>query len=127
MGLDDMGATAAGRLLASNVTSGGGDGVTTPAATGGEANHTLALGEAPHGQFTFNDATHQHLWGTQDFTIIQGSTIAQTIQLPQNEPGAPNNWFTNSQSTGAHITDHAGGGTHNNMHPFMLGTWFVKL
>jgi hypothetical protein len=127
LGVDDMGAAAAGRLLASNVTSGGGDGVTTPAATGGEANHTLALAEAPNGQYTFNDANHNHNFGSQNFTIIEGSTLAQVIQLPENEPGAQNNYTTTQNSTGASITDHAGGGTHNNMSPFVLGTWFIKL
>ena len=41
VGLDDMGAAGAGRILPGNVTSGGGDNQTTPAATGGEANHVL--------------------------------------------------------------------------------------
>ena len=47
VGLDDMGEAAAGKILSSNVTSGGGDGPTTPNATGGEANHTLVAAEFP--------------------------------------------------------------------------------
>src|SRR5258708_8365403 len=42
-----MGNAPAGRLLASNVTSGGGDTITTPNATGGEANHTQSIAELP--------------------------------------------------------------------------------
>jgi hypothetical protein len=125
MGLDNMGAAAAGRILQSNVTSGGGDGPTTPAATGGESNHTLVLGEAPQGQFTFNDAAHQHDVGFQDLTVGEGTTVP--ISLAQPEQGGPIEEVTSSSVTGASITDHAGGGPHNNMQGFMLGTWFLKL
>jgi hypothetical protein len=125
-GLDDMGGAASGRLLASNVTSGGGDGVTTPAATGGESNHTLTLAEAPAGQFTFNDAAHQHNVGSQNATIIAGSLGPIIIQQPAGGPG-PNNTSTSASGTGASISDHAGSGAHNNMPSFILGTWFVKL
>ena len=124
VGLDDMGAGAAGRILASNVTSGGGDGVTTPAATGGEAVHTLALTEAPRGQFTFNDSFHQHEIGTAPQTVVEGGGLPLSFLFPV--PGGSNAPTTPSM-TGASISDHAGGGAHNNMHPFMLGTWFVKL
>lgn len=125
-GLDDMGAAAAGRLLASNVTSSG-DGVTTPAATGGEANHTLVLGETPTGQFTFNDAAHEHVVGSNTQVVVEGGAIPINFQVPTNYPGGGGNWTTSFSSTGASISDHAGGGAHNNMPDFMLGTWFVKL
>lgn len=123
-GLDDMGASAAGRLLASNVTSGGGDGVTTSAATGGEANHTLVLAEAPPGQITFNDAQHSHQYLSQSENKGSAGIF---IEQPISAPGSGNTWFTATSFTGASVSDHAGGGSHNNMHPFMLGTWFVKL
>jgi hypothetical protein len=124
-GLDDMGGAAAGRILTSNVTSGGGDGPTTPAATGGEANHTLTLGEAPTGQFTFNDAAHEHEVGSQTTPFLSGTGPA-TLQQPVNGPG-PNNTLTSPALTGASISDHAGGGAHNNMPPFGLVTWYMKL
>jgi hypothetical protein len=122
-GLDDMGGAAAGRLLVPNVTSGGGDGVTTPAATGGEANHTLVLGEAPTGQFTFNDAAHDHQVGSTPQVIVEGGGLPTAFQFPT----AGSNLPTTFAVTGASISDHAGGGAHNNMPDFMLGTWFVKL
>jgi hypothetical protein len=126
-GLDNMGSADAGRLLASNVTSGNGDGITTPAATGGEANHTLTLAEAPQGQITFNDAQHQHAVGTNNLTIVQGGGLPTTIQQPVGEPGGTEQFATTVAATGASVSDHAGGGAHNNMPPFMLGTWFQKL
>jgi hypothetical protein len=126
-GLDDMGGAAAGRLLNSNVTSGGGDVVTTPAATGGEANHTLALVEAPSGQFTFNDAAHQHDVGFGIQSLFGGASLLVNVETPVNFPGTSTNVLTSVSGTGASISDHAGGQAHNNMAPFMLGTWFVKL
>ena len=121
-GLDDMGNVQAGRLVPSNVTSSG-DGVTTPAATGGEANHTLLLAEAPTGQITFNDANHNHEIGESTFLIVEGGAEATTVY----RPASGSSYNTTDSQTGASISDHAGGGSHNNMSPFILGTWFAKL
>jgi hypothetical protein len=126
MGLDNMGAAAAGRILQSNVTSTG-DTPTTPAGTGGESNHTLLLVEAPQGQFTFNDAVHQHQVGVVNSPIFNGSSALIDIPEPTNFPGPSTNVVTSTSATGASISDHAGGGAHNNMQGFMLGTWFLKL
>lgn len=63
LGRDQMdAATPAGRLLAANVTSGGGDGVDTAAATGGETNHTMLLTElvAHTHANTLTDNLHTH-------------------------------------------------------------------
>jgi hypothetical protein len=123
IGLDDMGASAAGILLASNVTSGGGDGPTTPAAWGGEANHTLALSEAPHGQFTLNDHAHSHsIAGT-----TSGITSPGSVSFTEALGSTPTSFSTNSVTTGVTITDNAGGGSHNNMSPFVLGTFYIKM
>jgi microcystin-dependent protein len=129
-GLDNMGASASGRLVSQNITSAG-DGVTTPAATGGEGAHTLVLTEAPNGQYTFNDPGHYH-----NYTYYTYSFLSQNIV----EGGAPvivncltgetlNTGTANTSDvvTGASITDHAGGQAHNNAQPLMLGTWFIKL
>lgn len=126
-GLDSMGGAPAGRILAANVTSGGGDGVNTPAATGGEANHTLTLPEAPTGQITFNDAVHAHNVGGIPDVIVQGGGSLKTTNDVVDAPGAPEQFITSSNLTGASVTDHAGGGAHNNMSPFMLGSFYVKL
>ena len=117
-GLDDMGASAAGRLLAANVTSGAGDGPTTPGATGGEANHTLLLAEAPTGQFSLNDPGHHHS------VPNSGASNSPGGAFPTGGSGAG---VTGAASTGITLTDNAGGGAHNNMNPFMLGTWHQKL
>jgi hypothetical protein len=120
VGLDDMGNTPAGILQAKNVTSGGGDGVTTPGATGGEAVHTLLLAEAPTGQFTMTDPGHSH---TLPFSV-NTVTGASGASFPSNGTSAYN---TGTSTTGITLQDHAGGGNHNVMNPFMLGTWYLKL
>jgi hypothetical protein len=117
-GLDDMGTAAAGLLQPKNVTSAG-DTVTTPGATGGESVHTLVLAEAPTGQFTFHDPGHTH-------TVPSGGPSTGQAASPGSAGWAASQ-TTGSSTTGASITDHAGGGSHNVMSPFMLGTWFQKL
>jgi hypothetical protein len=126
VGLDDMGNSAKGLILASNVTSSG-DSATTPAATGGEANHTLAVSEAPVGLSSLTDPGHQHppLANTQFFaannaasSFLVGGGSSNPYQLAAD---------TGTATTGITLTDHAGGAAHNNMQPFMLGTWYVKL
>ncbi len=129
-GLDDMGNIAAGRILSGNVTSGGGDGPTTPQASGGEANHTLTLAQAPPGQFTFNfnDPGHNHaplnggnfVTSPNHTAIISGSNIGVWSQGDATTAA-------NTTGISASITDHAGGQSHNVMNPFMLGTWYQKL
>ena len=120
VGLDDMGNGAAGILQASNVTSGGGDGPTTPGATGGEANHALSIAElAAH---THTDAGHTHQFTYSTVTESNGGNTAVTgIQ----QSGGGNTVTT--QSTAATLSTTGSGTAHNTMQPFMLGTWFMKL
>jgi microcystin-dependent protein len=120
VGLDNMGATAAGRLLASNVTSGGGDGPTTPNATGGEANHTLITAETPTHNHTITDPGHNH---STSFTQIAGSTPGVTSA---NNSGVLS-LVTGTSTTGITINNTGGGGAHNNMSPFVLGSFYIKL
>jgi len=126
VGLDDMGNVAAGRIAATNVTSGGGDGVTTPQATGGEANHALTIAELAAHNHTATDAGHAHTF---------------TYNHPDSNPatGAGGN-VSNIQTAGGTVTvttasgtanitvANAGSGTaHNSMGPFSLGTYYMKL
>lgn len=126
VGLDDMGNAAVGRLLASNVTSGGGDGVTTPAATGGEANHTLISTEMPAHTHAITDPGHAH-----SVTIALTIPPAQQFAAQAGPAAATNGTTTLSTTnvmTGITGTQSTGGdGAHNNMPPFILGTWYLKL
>jgi microcystin-dependent protein len=125
-GLDDMGAMAAGRLLSSNVTSGGTDGPTTPNATGGEANHTLLTAEMPSHTHVATDAGHVHPFtysASSSFSVGGASTAVQGIAATGDAFGTG----TNTGTANVTNANTGGGGAHNNMEPFILGTWYLKL
>ena len=129
VGLDDMGNTAAGRIFNQNVTSGGGDTVTTPGASGGEALHTMALGElvAHNHPVNITDPGHFHtpigggifidLGGGDGTTGWQSNSIAPTASK------------TTTNTTGiTATTSNTGSGTpFNVMTNFMLVTFYMKL
>jgi hypothetical protein len=119
VGLDDMGAAAAGRLLASNVTSGGGDVATTPNATGGEANHTMVTADLVAHNHTITDPGHTHQVGT---------TLVALTQLGNNYLALGTGQISGPSTTGITINNSTGGGQpFNVMSPFMLGTWYIRL
>jgi hypothetical protein len=119
-GLDDMGNTAAGRLQSSNVTSGGGDTVTTPNATGGEANHTITQAQLPSYALPVTDPGHTHniTIGTNNVFMNGGATAAEI---------ASGTTVTASSTTGVTVNSGGSGAAHNVMNPFMLGTFYQKL
>jgi hypothetical protein len=130
VGLDDMGSTAAGRMLASNITSGGGDGVTTPMATGGEANHTLAQIELPaiKPAITITDPGHNHTLHSAASPGGSPGFSNSSLGVASGNPNAAGN--TDSATTGitAAFTSNLGSATPLNvMQPFALGTWHMKL
>jgi microcystin-dependent protein len=129
-GLDDMGSAAAGRILASNVTSGGGDGPTTPAATGGEANHTLVVAEMARGLVTLTQSPHSHAPNSPSTGYLENLIAAGAIGLAGS--GAPAIDVTTAPTTASAnanviLTDNGGNGAHNNMPPFVLATIYLKL
>ena len=130
VGLDDMGASAAGRFT--GVPFAPGDGGTTPGGTGGENTHTLLTAEMPaHAHAAFiRDPGHFHTQGTAPGiqwstpgagTLTQGSTSTNTTGV-----------HVNSVNGGSSGTDDAtasvgGGGAANTMQQFQLGTWYMRL
>jgi microcystin-dependent protein len=118
-GLDDMGATAKGLLQALNVTSSG-DTVTTPFATGGEAVHTQTVAEMAAHNHGITDPGHSHAWGVA--SAATAGTGTQTANGTQNS-----NFTTSVVTTGITINSAGSSMPFNNMSPFMLGTWFMKL
>jgi hypothetical protein len=121
-GLDDMGNTAAGRLLGSNVTSGGGDTPTTPNATGGEANHTLTQAQLPaiSPSITITDPGHTHT------TAVAGATNSASGG-GQATPQGGNTGTSMTGITAAFTSTLGSGAAANVMNPFMLGTFYQKL
>jgi microcystin-dependent protein len=120
-GLDDMGASAAGRIASSNVTSGGGDTQTTPLATGGEANHTMLLAEIAAHNHTITDPQHNHVMGTA--AGVQSGPSFSALEV-----GVGGVFGSSPALTGITATNNNGSGTpFNNMSPFALGSFYIKL
>lgn len=116
-GLDDMGNTAAGRLTNALFSVGN---ATTAYSVGGEPTHTLVLNEAPKGQYSYTDPGHTH-------TVSGVQLEGQTAGGGGYYNGVNTTRTTSSSYTGISLTDNAGGSYHNNMPPFALGTFFMKL
>lgn len=125
-GLDDMGSGAAGRILSSNVTSGGGDGPTTPMATGGEANHTVTIAELPSHTHAVTDGGHAHAFTYQQANNNPG-TGAGGVASRIDASGDNTATVTQSNTTGITNQNTGGGGAGQNMAPFLLGSFYLKL
>lgn len=124
VGLDDMGNTAAGRIFASNVTSGGGDTTTTAGASGGEALHTMTLAELVQHNHNITDPGHNHAL-TNNLSVVHNRGINQN-QLG-NALGDVADLTIASATTGITINNAGSTTPFNNMQPFVLGTWYIKL
>jgi hypothetical protein len=124
MGVDDMGNLAAGRLnTPANITSGGGDTVTTAGASGGEATHTMTTADlvAHSHTNTLSDPGHVHSGGF----IAGGLNHGSAAPPADNGFGQP----TASATTGITINNASAGSglPFNQTQPFLLGSWYVKL
>jgi len=127
-GLDGMGNLAANRLTSVPFTQG--DAVTA-GSLGGEALHTLTAGElAAHKHPTFiYDPQHIHVTPSASGGAGGGSSLTGGTVVGSQPTG--------SASTGVRVKDAAGnldttdnnsgGGAHNNMSLFVLGTFYRKL
>ena len=128
-GLDQMGAVApAGRIAASNITSGGGDGVDTPLATGGAANHAMSLAELIQHNHTLTDPGHVHPIVPAPSRIVSLSNTSNNVNTLS--PTAPNTpILTDTAMTGITIapSGSASPSAFGTMAPFTLGSWHVKL
>lgn len=123
VGLDDMGNSAAGRIFAQNVTSGGGDSTTTPGASGGEALHTMAVGEiathTPSGSVTIGGSQNLGTYiNTTGGTSGAAGTGLSSAAIVVNGAGFSGSFAGNPVGSGTPF---------NQMQPFILGTWYVKL
>lgn len=124
VGLDDMGSSAAGRLTGGLFTSG--DAI-TPASVGGAPTHTLTTAqiEAHNHVAVVTDPGHVHI--EQTGQVGAGSTVVPVATSGTAVAGTSTP--TQSATTGITVaTQNTGGsGAHNNMQPFMTGTYYVKL
>ena len=122
VGLDTMSNSPAGRLNAANITSGGGDTINTPNATGGESMHTLLTAEMPIHNHTASvtDPGHFH---TVNPGLVAGAFISGAGSFTQGSM----NTSTNTTGISVTIGNTGSGAAANNMPPLTLGTWLMKL
>lgn len=121
-GLDDMGASAAGRL-GSAITS-----ATTNGATGGAETTTLSITHMPahdHGGGSHTHVISQLIGGG---TWLNDGTV-NTAGSVGYFPKAQNSTGTNSTNTPSTtvISSQGSGTAFSNMPPAFLGTWIIKL
>jgi hypothetical protein len=131
VGRDCMGNICAGNLLALNVTSGNGDGVDTPGATGGVANQPIAQGNLPNVNFTNSGITvTANIEAAIGFTTQTGS-LPQQVHLGQfNTAGTgsiPGGLLINQVVTQGSASSGGSGTALPVMNPFVLGNWYQKL
>lgn len=128
-GLDAMGGAASGRLTGALFA--GADTAATAAGYGGEAAHILSVAEIPshnHGGVTGTENQphdHSYLQTTTGGTLFEGGSGSVNTAKAPVQSGA-----TTGQENEAHnhnIPSQGGGGAHNSMPPFALGSWYLKL
>lgn len=128
-GLDDMGNSAASRF--SGLTFGQGD-ATTPGSNGGAATVTLTAGQLPANiPNSVSTSVSVSTVAPSGFAIevTTGGQILYTAggnSAPLSTGGVGSLASSASASSSATINP-SGGGSHTNMPPFMLGTWYIRL
>jgi hypothetical protein len=132
VGRDCMNTTCAGGLLSSNVTSGGGDGVDTPGASGGDANQTIALTNLPALSLPVS-ASNPPTAAVVTGGIIGGTSLASIVYAnggnslnPPNGAGAIGVTIPSLNIVGSAVLA-GSGAAFSVMNPFKLGTWYQKL
>lgn len=118
-----------GRAMA---VAGAGSGLTSRALghAVGEETHTLTLAEAPTGQLTLNFSDNGH---SHDLGGAANTAGASAVSFASTSGGSTisgsSGVAVKSASTGiaASLSDHAGGGAHNNMQPSAFWNVEIKL
>lgn len=124
--LDDMGNTAAGRIGSGNVTSGGGDGVTTPLASGGFSTQTLGATNLP--PYTPSYATNPTFTYQAQSNFNVATSGGQTLVIClQNFPAGCGSSNTEIITNYSFNSNGGASAPLNTMTPFVLGSFYVKL
>lgn len=123
-GLDDMGNTAAGRITSTVIAAGG---ATTLGSYGGAQTHTLVEAETPI-------ITPAGTIATSIGGNVGGNTLPVSVTQPGYSAGGGTAFMGSSQITASITatstftgTAHGSGGAHNNMAPFSLLTYIIRL
>jgi len=119
VGLDNMGGSDAGRLSVANTLGG----------TGGAQTHSLALAENAQHNHNVTDPGHWH--GMYGGAWANGSTY-HVINDDYVSGGNSPHYFdlasgTQTAQTGISIGNSGSGSPHNNMQPYILMNWALKI
>lgn len=133
-GLSDMGNSA---------LSGMAGGTTIGRGAAGEETHTLLTAEMAahtHGAGSFAAASHRHLLAKdgQSNTVLSssnqisrgtalGSAFDYDMRASSSEPDVGRSSLSGALAVSGTSSSSGSGAAHNNMPPFLRGTWYVKL
>lgn len=120
-GLDGMGNTALSAFTGITFTNGT---ATTAGAKAGSTTHTLTEAQLPSHVHAQTAQTPTLAYGTNN--INQGSTAGATTVVTAVGSGA-SSATTTADATPGDTASAGGGAAHNNMPPFILGTWYWRL
>lgn len=116
-GLDTMGNASSGR--GTGVTVGAGITITTPGGNGGEGAHVLVIPETPNHNHAITDPGHTHAY--------TGASASNPGGPDPHALASPAAFNTGNSKTNITLAAVGGDQPHNNMPPFLLGTWYLKL
>jgi microcystin-dependent protein len=119
-GLDNMGNGAKSIITSSVITTGDGS---TALSTGGADRHTLTKNEMPVHDHELTDDGHAHGYDRYFTSASASAQSSEITGLLRNVAETD----TETVTTGITMSNAGGGAAHNNMPPFMLGTWYQKL
>lgn len=127
-GLDDMGNSAAGRLLNQNM-SGVGDLPTTPNGIAGEANHTITQAQIPSYSLSLSTSiSDTRTWGVTNLNAPGGSGQLGSGAINWASGGNQPVGVTGGSITASTTGSSGGSGTTMNViNNSILGSWYVKL
>jgi microcystin-dependent protein len=134
IGLEAMGNAASGRASGATFATGSDN---EPGSVGGAALHTLTEAElAVHDHDATSSSsspvtdthTHSYVAHTGSNQITVGAGPAALVTETTRTTGTTNGGsITVTTTTTTDVLDAGSGNAHNNMQPFILGTWYIKL
>lgn len=127
-GLDDMGASASGRLLSQNIT-GPGDTTTTPNGVAGETNHTISQAQIPNYALSLStNVSDTRTWGVTNLSAPGGSGQLGSGAINWTSPGNQAVGVISGSITASTTGNSGGSGSSMNVvNNSILGTWFIRL
>ena len=93
------------------------------AETGGAKTHTLTIPEIPSHNHAITDPGHSHSYVNQPNTVNPAVSLT-TVDVADN---VNVNQTTGTSTTGITINNTGGGGAHNNLQPYIVMNYIIKI